>query len=112
MTTQTEAQRSADAWDNAITTRAHVDAGNAMAAELHRLEAANAELLEALKELLNRDELRTCMHENTHRGGAIWEICDDCGAKWADDRGGKPAWVDPVEWDLAYAAIAKHGGAA
>lgn len=29
-----------------------------------------------------------CTHEETHRGGAIWTICDDCGEKWADDRGG------------------------
>ena len=41
----------------------------------------------------------TCTHESTHRGGAIWEICDDCGDKWADDRGGKPAfkWPECVE---------------
>ena len=68
------------------------------------------ELLSALTELLARDERNTCQHENTHRGGAIWEICDDCGAKWADDHGGKPAWVDPIEWDLASAAIAKTTG--
>ncbi len=29
-----------------------------------------------------------CFHENTHRGGVLWTICDDCGQKWADDRGG------------------------
>lgn len=39
MIEQTEAQRLADAWANAMTVRAHVDAGNAMAAELRRLEA-------------------------------------------------------------------------
>jgi len=37
----------------------------------------------------------TCFHESTHRGGAIWEICDDCGEKWADDRGGKPEFKLP-----------------
>lgn len=33
-----------------------------------------------------------CLHESRHRGGVIWEICDDCGAKWTDDEGGfKPS---------------------
>lgn len=33
-----------------------------------------------------------CRHESRHRGGVIWEICDFCGAKWADDKGGfKPS---------------------
>lgn len=31
-----------------------------------------------------------CLHESTHRGGILWEICDNCGAKWADDEGGMP----------------------
>lgn len=35
-------------------------------------------------------ERNTCEHEDTHRGGSIWEICDSCGKKWADDEGGKP----------------------
>lgn len=61
---------------------------------------------EALTSLLNRDQRNTCQHENTHRGGAIWEICDDCGAQWADDRGGKPKWKDPPEWAQAEEAIA------
>lgn len=55
-------------------------------------------LRKALKALLDRDERNTCQHENTHRGGFLWEICDDCGAKWADDEGGKPQWDDPAEW--------------
>ena len=29
-----------------------------------------------------------CEHESTHRGGAIWTICDQCGKRWADDEGG------------------------
>lgn len=29
-----------------------------------------------------------CDHTYTHRGGAIWTICDDCGREWADDEGG------------------------
>ncbi len=69
-------------------------------------QAANARLVEALRKLLARDERNTCTHEETHRGGSIWEICDNCGAKWADDRGGKPQSVDPPEWVAARAALA------
>lgn len=29
-----------------------------------------------------------CDHAYTHRVGAIWTICDDCGKEWADDKGG------------------------
>lgn len=61
--------------------------------------------LDALEALMRRDTGNTCQHENTHRGGAIWEICDDCAAKWADDRGGKPKWEDPPEWVAAEDAI-------
>lgn len=50
---------------------------------------------------------QTCMHEETHRGGAIWEICDLCGAKWADDKGGKPAYEHPPELDDAENALAE-----
>lgn len=70
-----------------------------------RAEAQRDALLEALKEMLHRDERNTCRHEETHRGGAIWEICDSCGAMWADDEGGKPEWEDPKEWTQARAAI-------
>jgi hypothetical protein len=62
-------------------------------------------LLDALRAVLYRDEATTCQHESTHRGGSIWEICDECGAKWADDEGGKPAWTDPPEWVKARTAI-------
>jgi hypothetical protein len=62
-------------------------------------------LREALKRLLDRDERNTCQHEDTHRGGFLWEICDSCGAKWADDEGGKPQWRDPPEWIEARAAL-------
>jgi hypothetical protein len=42
-------------------------------------------------------ERQQCLHEETHRGGAIWEICDMCGSKWADDEGGKPKRSEPKE---------------
>lgn len=48
------------------------------------------ELLKVLEDLTSYCEVNTCLHESTYRGGAIWEICNDCGAKWADDEGGKP----------------------
>ena len=80
------------------------------ATELRRLHEVNQELLGALKDFLNRDEKNTCQHETTHRGGAIWEICDDCGSQWADVRGGKPKWKDPQEWVKARATIAKATG--
>jgi len=41
-----------------------------------------------LSALLDHVDLETCTHEETYRGGAIWTICDNCGRKWADDRGG------------------------
>lgn len=39
-----------------------------------------------------------CAHETTVRGGAIWTICKDCGAKWADDE--KPDAPPPPADDL------------
>lgn len=60
--------------------------------------AINGRMYRALVALLRRDEQNTCQHQDTHRGGAIWTICDDCGAQWADDQGGKPKWQDPKEW--------------
>lgn len=72
---------------------------------IDRLEAQRDALLEALKGMLHRDERNTCRHEETHRGGALWEICDSCGAMWADDEGGKPEWEDPREWTQARTAI-------
>jgi len=64
-------------------------------------------LVEALRAVLRRDEINTCPHDETYRGGNIWEICHACGAKWADDEGGKPEWRDPPEWTVARAALAK-----
>ena len=62
-------------------------------------------LREALKHLLSYAERQICEHEETHRGGAIWEICDMCGAKWADDEGGKPEFKWPDEIKAAHAAL-------
>lgn len=78
-------------------------------AEITRLTEENKRLRDALSKLLQRDQRNTCQHGNTHCGGFIWEICDDCGAKWADDCGGKPEWKDPQEWVDAEVILAvKH----
>jgi len=68
------------------------------------------ELVAALKALLRRDERETCQHQETHREGFIWEVCDRCEMRWADDECGKPEWRDPPEWEAARAAIAKAEG--
>jgi hypothetical protein len=48
-------------------------------------------ILNVLRNLLKYAERNTCLHEETYRGGTNWEICSSCGARWADDEGGKPA---------------------
>ena len=48
------------------------------------------ELLSVLKDVTEYASRNHCSHEETYRGGVIWEICSMCGAKWADDEGGKP----------------------
>lgn len=53
-----------------------------------------ADLRAALKALLDHVDINTCLHEDTHRGGLIWTICDACDAKWADDEGGFVPHVD------------------
>ena len=73
--------------------------------DLQGLRAENARLRDALKGLLDYSERYTCKHEETHRGGFLWEICDVCGDKWADDMGGKTEWRDPPEWVAARAAL-------
>ena len=62
-----------------------------------RSESRVGKIEEALKNLLSFASRYICSHDETHRGGAIWEICDQCGAKWADDEGGKPEFKWPKE---------------
>lgn len=73
-------------------------------------DAAVKSLVEAANALLARDEMNTCQHEETYRGGCIWEICSQCEDRWADDRGGKPKWQDPPEWTSIRQAIEKVEG--
>lgn len=62
-------------------------------------------LRQALTNLLRYAEGSECHHESTHRGGAIWTICDDCGKEWADDRGGFKPYVEPMEITIARDAL-------
>jgi len=64
--------------------------------------------LRTLGRLLSWAEAQICLHEETHRGGAIWEICDQCGAKWADDEGGRPEFQWPGEITNARALLARY----
>lgn len=61
-----------------------------------------------MRALVHHIERETCTHEETYRGGAIWEICRDCGEKWSDDRNPKPefAWPKCVEDARALLAAA------
>lgn len=52
------------------------------------LEKHLAVVKEIAREAIGLAMREQCNHESRHRGGAIWEICDDCDMKWADDRGG------------------------
>lgn len=59
------------------------------------------EFKRVLNNLIRYAENRTCTHERTYRGGVIWAICEDCGMRWADDRGGKPSYGTPKEIEEA-----------
>lgn len=73
-------------------------AADAEARRVDELTALRKQDTELIRQMLEYIEQNTCQHEETHRGGAIWEICDGCNAQWADDRGGKPkfAWAPIV----------------
>lgn len=73
------------------------------------MSTANDSEIEVIAaELLAHIEKNTCFHLNTHRGGVLWEICDDCGAQWADDEGGKPKFKAPDCVKKAKAYFKKH----
>ena len=85
-----------DGWEPLMTVAQH----ERIVAALSAQQPAHVSVLRGLvEEFVAHIKDITCTHDNTHRGGAIWEICDDCGDKWADDRGGKPAfkWPECVE---------------
>lgn len=63
------------------------------------------DIRQAFEKLLSHVEQDECLHEGTHRGGAIWTICDDCGQKWADDEGGFKPYEPPAFIAEARAAL-------
>lgn len=67
------------------------------------------ELKDLLTGLVDLYYKNTCMHEDTHRGGVIWEICDQCGQSWADDQGGRPEYKEPKVITDAEELIQKLG---
>ena len=73
--------------------------------ERDEARAQIVQLYSVLNRLVSFADNQICRHEETHRGGLIWEICDFCGAKWADDEGGKPEFVEPKEIKDAYRAL-------
>ena len=66
------------------------------------------ELAEALQKVCNKYASTLCAHDETYRGGLIWEICAHCGAKWADDEGGKPPYKENETLAMAEAVLAKY----
>jgi hypothetical protein len=81
------------------------DEAASMLAQAAQTEADVAGLVKALKAMLGRVENNQCRHEATHRGGAMWTICDDCGEEWADDRGGFKPYIEPDDVRLARTAL-------
>jgi hypothetical protein len=96
-------------WQTAGVYRTDADELQANAAFIVRACNSHDALVEALRALLNHADRETCVHESTHRGGAIWTICDGCGMKWADDRGGFVPHTDAVAVAQARAALALAG---
>lgn len=76
----------------------------AIEAEVHKQDEA------LIQQLLTHIERTTCTHEETHRGGGIWEICGMCGAKWADDEDGKPEFSWPACVIAARARLGEKEG--
>lgn len=72
---------------------------------IERLQFLRLKERGALEGMLRLYDANACRHETTHRGGSIWTICEDCGQKWADDRGGFKPYRDPPEVKAARAAI-------
>jgi len=73
--------------------------------------APSSDAEKVMRDLLYWAENTRCPHEETHRGGAIWEICDACGEKWADDEGGKPPSITPAPLQAAHDWLAERATA-
>ena len=73
--------------------------------DIEKYKALCDQMGNALSSLNRYASQQICEHTETYRGGEIWEICCQCGAKWADDEGGKPEFVEPVAITNAIAAL-------
>lgn len=62
--------------------------------------------VEVLRALLDYAAINECEHDETHRGGSIWTICDGCDQKWADDEGGFQPYREPEPIARAKAFLA------
>jgi hypothetical protein len=60
----------------------------------------------ALAGVIAESQRNVCPHEETYRGGVLWEICSACGTKWADDEGGRPEYKEPAAITRAEAVLA------
>ena len=70
--------------------------------------AAMESVVKTVPALISLASRQVCSHDETYRGGTIWEICSMCGAKWADDEGGKPDFVEPAEITAAEIAYREY----
>lgn len=86
------------------------DTIEAQAREIAQTAERERVLVEALTASLDYYERQICHHDDTHRGGFLWTICDQCGAKWADDEGGFKAFEYPPEIAKAYELLATLKG--
>ncbi len=64
---------------------------------IKKLDLRIERLEKALENLIDYSCKGVCTHEETYRGGVLWEVCKQCGAKWADDEGGKSRFQWPKE---------------
>ncbi len=62
-----------------------------------------------MRNLISEHDKNVCPHEETHRGGLLWTICDQCGKRWADDQGGFKAYEEPAAVTAAWAILAQAG---
>jgi hypothetical protein len=77
--------------------------------QLTELRQREAALRGHLANMLREYDRNTCQHEETHRGGNLWTICDSCGSKWADDQGGFKPYVDPEPVAAARTVLTNTG---
>lgn len=69
------------------------------------MTAGEVDWRKVMRDLIAEHDKHICLHEETHRGGAIWTICDHCGRKWADDEGGFQPYKEPAAVTAAWTAL-------